>query len=89
MSYVKNKPKQITKNHFDLIYVEAKKDTYQIVSNNCHLGVGIKSNFIFTLYFYKLWKKDDQEHCLDYGLSMSQSANKGKNECQCALDTFP
>lgn len=45
---LKNKPKQIPKNNFDLIYAKAKKHIYQRVNSSCHLGVGIKSNFTVT-----------------------------------------
>lgn len=55
---LKNKPKQMLKNNFELVYVKTKKDICQIANSNCHLEVGIKSNFTFALkIFFKIIKK--------------------------------
>lgn len=50
---LKNKPKQMAKNNFELIYkVKTKNDIYQIVNSTCLLEVGIKSNFTFALKIF-------------------------------------
>lgn len=49
---LKNKPKQIAKNNFELIYVKTKNDICQIVNSSCLLEIGIKSNFTFALIVF-------------------------------------